>query len=222
MTTGIYSIINTTNGKIYIGSSINIERRWKQHKWALRKGAHHSPHLQRAWDIDGESAFLLTVLCECGVANMTAQEQLFIDAHKAADGSYGYNVCGVSKSRLGTKCSEESKARMSLAKKGRVSVTKDARRLISEALKGKSKSPETLERMRAAQRNRKPITEEARAKMSAASSSRQSKPESNAKRSAALKGKPKSAETIAKIRASRQAGIAKRKAESSSQPDNAA
>lgn len=32
MTTGIYKIENKTNGKIYIGQSINIEERWKQHK----------------------------------------------------------------------------------------------------------------------------------------------------------------------------------------------
>ena len=32
MTVGIYKITNKTNGKIYIGQSINIEERWKQHK----------------------------------------------------------------------------------------------------------------------------------------------------------------------------------------------
>ena len=30
--TGIYSIKNKINGKVYIGKSINIYNRWKQHK----------------------------------------------------------------------------------------------------------------------------------------------------------------------------------------------
>lgn len=32
MSIGIYKITNKKNGKIYIGQSINIERRWKEHK----------------------------------------------------------------------------------------------------------------------------------------------------------------------------------------------
>ena len=32
MTCGIYKIENKINGKLYIGQSINIEERWKNHK----------------------------------------------------------------------------------------------------------------------------------------------------------------------------------------------
>ena len=32
MTTGIYKITNLINGHIYIGQSINIERRFREHK----------------------------------------------------------------------------------------------------------------------------------------------------------------------------------------------
>lgn len=37
MTAGIYKITNTLNGKVYIGKSINIEARFRSHKWALRQ-----------------------------------------------------------------------------------------------------------------------------------------------------------------------------------------
>lgn len=38
MTAGVYSITNTVTGDLYIGSSLNIERRWKQHKKAMEHG----------------------------------------------------------------------------------------------------------------------------------------------------------------------------------------
>lgn len=47
---GIYEIVNTKNNKRYIGSSINIYTRWKEHKRMLKKNEHHSIKLQRAWN----------------------------------------------------------------------------------------------------------------------------------------------------------------------------
>ena len=35
MTIGIYKIENKINKKIYVGQSINIEKRWKEHKYLL-------------------------------------------------------------------------------------------------------------------------------------------------------------------------------------------
>ena len=32
---GIYKITNKNNGKVYIGESLNIERRWEEHKKEL-------------------------------------------------------------------------------------------------------------------------------------------------------------------------------------------
>jgi len=47
---GIYSILNKLNNKTYIGSSCDIERRWRHHRQNLNKGIHHCIHLQRAWN----------------------------------------------------------------------------------------------------------------------------------------------------------------------------
>ena len=46
MTQGIYKITNTKTGESYIGKSVNIEQRIKQHKNELRKGTHHNTDLQ--------------------------------------------------------------------------------------------------------------------------------------------------------------------------------
>ena len=54
---GIYKIVNTVNGKKYVGSAVDIKRRWQAHKLRLRKNNHHSPKLQNAWNKHGESSF---------------------------------------------------------------------------------------------------------------------------------------------------------------------
>ena len=56
MTIGIYQIQNKINGKIYIGQSIDIEKRLKQHLRYLRKSQHYNSHFQNAFDKYGENA----------------------------------------------------------------------------------------------------------------------------------------------------------------------
>lgn len=43
---GIYSISNSNNGNTYIGSSIHIYSRWKEHVRMLEKGTHHQINLK--------------------------------------------------------------------------------------------------------------------------------------------------------------------------------
>ena len=47
----IYKITNITNGMVYVGQSVNIIKRWNEHKRNLRKGAHENKKLQNAWNI---------------------------------------------------------------------------------------------------------------------------------------------------------------------------
>lgn len=62
---GVYGIRNITNGKLYIGSSCNIRRRFSDHKNQLRNGTHSNVHLLRAWGLYGEKNFTFSVLEEC-------------------------------------------------------------------------------------------------------------------------------------------------------------
>jgi group I intron endonuclease len=61
---GIYSIHNLLNGKRYIGSSINVKKRWEAHRDQLKRKIHHSILLQRAWDKYGKEAFEFSILEE--------------------------------------------------------------------------------------------------------------------------------------------------------------
>jgi group I intron endonuclease len=50
MSAGIYKITNINTGNMYIGSSINIEQREKDHFNMLKNNKHHSKELQRSYN----------------------------------------------------------------------------------------------------------------------------------------------------------------------------
>mgnify|MGYP000863314505 CR=1 FL=1 len=59
---GIYTIKNTINNKVYIGSSINVEKRLKDHFINLSKNKHHNQHLQFAYNKYGKDYFTKEIL----------------------------------------------------------------------------------------------------------------------------------------------------------------
>lgn len=101
---GVYKITNIINNKCYIGSSIDIVGRWRQHMKALRKGIHHSIHLQRAWNKDGEENFEFSIIeyITAQKEALIAKEQCYKDLYKSYDRKYGYDICPLAKSRLGS------------------------------------------------------------------------------------------------------------------------
>lgn len=54
---GVYSIKNTTNGKVYIGYSRCIYKRWKTHINKLKCVSHENKNLQDDWILYGEESF---------------------------------------------------------------------------------------------------------------------------------------------------------------------
>jgi group I intron endonuclease len=78
---GIYCIKNTKNCHIYVGSSVNLKRRWHDHKRNLKKNRHHSSHLQRAWNKYGAINFKFEILEEVDDINkLLEREQYFINS----------------------------------------------------------------------------------------------------------------------------------------------
>ncbi len=61
---GIYAIPNLADGKVYIGSSIDIRKRAHDHLYLLRRNQHPNLHLQYAFNKYGEMAFELLILQE--------------------------------------------------------------------------------------------------------------------------------------------------------------
>src|SRR3569833_2703058 len=52
---GIYLIRCHPTGKIYVGSAVDLRRRWNIHRRMLRKRTHHNDPLQAAWNLFGET-----------------------------------------------------------------------------------------------------------------------------------------------------------------------
>jgi group I intron endonuclease len=88
---GIYVIRNRLTDRQYIGSSADCERRWKQHRALLNRGAHPTPRLQAAWLRDGEVCFEFSVIEECASAELKDREQWWLDTVKPFLSEAGYN-----------------------------------------------------------------------------------------------------------------------------------
>lgn len=89
----IYQIRNIINNKVYIGSSISFNKRRSAHLYYLRKGLHHSKHLQYSWNKYGESNFVFEILNFIeNKKNIMEQEQYYLDKLKSYDINIGYNI----------------------------------------------------------------------------------------------------------------------------------
>jgi group I intron endonuclease len=152
MTTGIYKIINTTNGKFYIGSSVKIEQRWVEHKSDLRLERHHSRHLQRAYDKYGADAFEFKIVEEVeNPKRLLIREQHYLDTLTPYQRDVGYNSVKNAHNCLGFKHTEESKKKMSESRKGTKRTEETKRKMSESAKKWRAENPtsdETRQRMR--------------------------------------------------------------------------
>lgn len=86
---GIYKIVNTKNGKFYIGSAKNIHKRWMRHLNDLKNNKHCNILLQRSFIKYGESYFKIEVIEKTN--DLLTREQYFIDKFKPFAPN-GYNI----------------------------------------------------------------------------------------------------------------------------------
>lgn len=162
---GVYKITNKENGKFYIGSSKDITNRFSQHRSALRKGIHSNQHLQNAWVLYGEAAFVFEIIEECILdkSMIIGREQHYIDNMKPE-----YNILRIAGSRLGSKMSEQTKAKIKAnhstpeyrekARKKRLEqppLSNETKQKISQKLSGRSMSEDTKLKLSEATRGKK-------------------------------------------------------------------
>lgn len=112
---GIYKCTCLSNGRIYIGQSINLQRRLSEHIYSLRCNRHRNSHLQNAWNKYGEESFVWEVVELCSVDNLNTQEQYWIEYYDSFNS--GFNLTTGGEGSGGFKVSNETKEKQSIATK---------------------------------------------------------------------------------------------------------
>lgn len=141
---GIYCIENLVNNKKYIGQSVNIKRRFSQHKSLLNSGKHENEYLQRSWNKYGANSFNFYILQECEEYNLDELERYYINLFNSTNDNYGFNneSGGCSNKRA----SEKTKEKVSKANTGR-HHTEETKKKMSESRKGHFISEENIKKL---------------------------------------------------------------------------
>lgn len=109
---GVYQIYNPIDEKRYIGSSIDVTRRLKEHRRQLIGNYHHNAHLQNAWNKYGD-VFEFKPLEYCEPDQLLELEQCYIDYYNSADRNFGYNIDNIADhTRPGFHLSDETKEKI--------------------------------------------------------------------------------------------------------------
>lgn len=132
---GIYKFTNKCNRKVYIGQSVNIEKRYKEHISACFNRNEKSLFYNslRLYTIDG---FDFEVLHECPKEQLNYWETFYISYYCAYNRRYGYNRTTGGQKNFNHSVSKETRRKISIAKTG-THHTEETRLKMSEAQKGK-------------------------------------------------------------------------------------
>lgn len=104
---GIYKITLLTDGRCYIGSTIDLNRRLSTHYNLLSKSKHENSYLQRVFDKYKETSFSVEVIEMCKVEDLLTREQYWIDYYNSNNRDVGFNLSPVAGSNLGLKKTKE-------------------------------------------------------------------------------------------------------------------
>jgi len=182
---GVYCLTNRTNAKCYVGSSVDLRRRFctyysfKHLNTYLNRG---QSSIYKALLKYGHSNFRLEILEYCEAADVLEREQYYLNLFKPQ-----YNILKTAGSILGFKHSQETKRKLAEANKGKIlsELTKDK---MSDSKKGEENpcfgrigenhpmfgithTEETKAKMSAAKKGVK-LSQETRAKLSYAASNK--------------------------------------------------
>lgn len=140
---GIYLIRDHDTQKAYVGSTIDVEKRFIAHHNTLKAGSHANKHLQKAFD-ENHKADIVFIPLNADV-NVLDVEQCILD--EFYDQGVLYNIAKNARApNMGMSDSEETRLKKSLAKKG-IPQSPDLIEKRAEANRGKKRSPETCERI---------------------------------------------------------------------------
>jgi group I intron endonuclease len=88
---GIYIIQNLKNEKVYIGQSVDCEKRINGHIFRLKRNQHKNNYLQKSFNKHGIENFKFEILKECQKENLDDLERFFIRVYYSWKREFGYN-----------------------------------------------------------------------------------------------------------------------------------
>lgn len=97
---GVFQVKNKVNGKILLGSSLNLHGPLNAHRFMLKMGSHSNTQLQQEWNTYGADAFVFEVLAEVRVTDdpnfhlsdeLTLLEEIWLEELQPF-GDRGYNT----------------------------------------------------------------------------------------------------------------------------------
>ncbi|MBK5246407.1 MAG: GIY-YIG nuclease family protein [Peptostreptococcaceae bacterium] len=117
--TGIYQIQSESKPwKFYIGSSVDIHRRWRRHQYELLAGKHPNIHMLRHFKKYGELDFRFSILHVCMPHQLIEMEQRYITTFTPT-----FNMLPAASSRLGYKATADTIKRQVSAWKNRSPIS---------------------------------------------------------------------------------------------------
>lgn len=148
MTCGIYSIRATNH--IYIGKSVNIEKRWHRHSWLLSHGKHLNKFLQAIVGKYGSDSLAFDVLQECESEQLNSLEVEWIKRYRSSETLEVINMTNGGTGGAPNFYSEETRRKMSESHKGRPATrgrtgqphSEETRKKISDSNRDKPKTAE--------------------------------------------------------------------------------
>lgn len=128
----VYLIVNTDNGKVYVGQTIgHLYDRWKQHRFLARQGRKH--HLYSAMR-EKPSAFKIILIAKTESQEALDNiEKLYVILFRSDNREFGYNLLPGGNGRSH---SEETRRQLSESHKGKSHHTQEWREELSRRMKG--------------------------------------------------------------------------------------
>ena len=144
---GIYKITNP-NGKVYIGQSVNIEKRWNRYKNLIPKDCIGQPLIYRSLIKYGVKNHIFEIIELCNKEELNKLESYYIVLYNSFNSKCGLNLTSGGTNYL---FSDISRRKMSIAQKNKI-VSKETRLKLSAAQIGKTRSASARKKMSDAQR----------------------------------------------------------------------
>jgi len=132
---GIYQIQSKIKPeRIYVGSAIDIQKRWKDHLYRLRINRHINNRLQNHYNKYGKNDLTFSILIGCAKEDLVVTEQFYIDSKKC-----WFNLCPKAGNTFGLKQTDKAKQNNRLAKLG-IKHTDEHNAKIAKAQSGENNS----------------------------------------------------------------------------------